>query len=192
MLFYTYAYLREDGTPYYVGKGSGNRIHHSRHNVQLPPRDRRIYLKQHLTEDEAFKHEIYMIAVYGRKDVGTGILRNFADGGVGGATGYVHDVHERRKRSDRMINNKIWEGRKHTQDAKDKVSKARKGKKLTDKHVSKLKSSHSKILWRVTNPQGATIELYNLTSFCRENNLNPSAFYNYGKHKGWKAHKCAS
>jgi hypothetical protein len=27
-----------------------------------------------LREEEAFKHEIYMIAMFGRKDVGTGIL----------------------------------------------------------------------------------------------------------------------
>jgi hypothetical protein len=43
-----------------------------------PPKDksRIIFLKQNITEEEAFKHENYMIAVFGRKDLGTGILHN--------------------------------------------------------------------------------------------------------------------
>lgn len=92
--YYTYAYLREDGTPYYIGKGKGKRIDnpHYRSNktriiVPLPTKDRRIYLKQNLTEKEAYKHEKYMISVFGRKDLGTGILLNMNDGGIGGSSG---------------------------------------------------------------------------------------------------------
>ena len=82
--YYTYAYLREDKTPYYIGKGKGKRIY-STNRIYKPPTDesRIIFLKQNLTEEEAFKHEIYMIAVFGRKDNGTGILRNLTDGGEG-------------------------------------------------------------------------------------------------------------
>lgn len=84
-IFYTYAYLRKsDGTPYYVGKGCGKRVYDSSHNVKVPDdNDRIIFLKQNLTEEEAFNHEKYMIAVLGRKDLGTGILRNMSDGGEG-------------------------------------------------------------------------------------------------------------
>jgi hypothetical protein len=84
MNYYTYAYLREDGTPYYIGKGKRDRIYSKNRRVK-PPKDksRIIFLKQNLTEEEAFKHEIYMIAVFGRKDLGTGILRNLTDGGDG-------------------------------------------------------------------------------------------------------------
>ena len=85
MQYYTYAYLREDRTPYYIGKGKDSRAYvKSRKNIR-PPRDisRIIFLKQNLTEEEAFKHEIYMIAVFGRKDLGTGILRNKTNGGEG-------------------------------------------------------------------------------------------------------------
>ena len=82
--FYTYAYLREDRTPYYIGKGIKDRIHNPLHNsIHLPPKERRLFLKQNLTEEEAFKHEIYMIFVFGRKDLGTGILRNMTSGGQG-------------------------------------------------------------------------------------------------------------
>ena len=89
MYYYTYAYLREDRTPYYIGIGKGNRIY-STHKRIKPPKDksRIIYLKQNLTEEEAFRHEIYMIAVFGRKDLETGILRNRTDGGEG-ASGLV-------------------------------------------------------------------------------------------------------
>jgi hypothetical protein len=85
MHYYTYAYLREDKTPYYIGKGKGNRLYKRGSRVFAPPKDksRIIYLKQNLTEGEAFKHEIYMIAVLGRIDLGTGILHNRTDGGEG-------------------------------------------------------------------------------------------------------------
>jgi hypothetical protein len=82
--FYTYAYLREDKTPYYIGKGTRDRIYSKNRRIK-PPKDksRIIFLKQNLTEEEAFKHEIYMIAMFGRKDLGTGILHNMTDGGDG-------------------------------------------------------------------------------------------------------------
>ena len=89
MNYYTYAYLREDGTPYYIGKGKGNRIHSKSNRVfNPPPKERRIFLKKNLTEDQAFSHEIYMIDVFGRKDLGTGILHNKSDGGIGGGAGF--------------------------------------------------------------------------------------------------------
>jgi len=81
--YYTYAYLKENGTPYYIGKGKGNRCFDGRgKNCNLPKdRSKIIKLKKNLTEKEAFKHEIYMIAVLGKKCDGTGILMNIADGG---------------------------------------------------------------------------------------------------------------
>jgi general stress protein YciG len=94
--YYTYAYLREDRTPYYIGKGKENRIY-CKNRTYKPPEDksRIIFLKQNLTEEEAFKHEKYMIAVFGRKDNGTGILRNMTDGGEGGSN--LRTLEQRRK-----------------------------------------------------------------------------------------------
>ena len=88
--FYTYAYLREDKTPYYIGKGKGNRAYKKHRKGIGVPKDksRIIFLKQNVTEEEAFRHEIYMIAVFGRKDLRTGILHNLTDGGDG-ASGWV-------------------------------------------------------------------------------------------------------
>ena len=121
--YYTYAYLREDGTPYYIGKGKGKRINDKQHNrINLPPKERRIYLKQNLTEAEAFRHEIYMVAVFGRKDLGTGILQNQTNGGEGGS-GIVMKNDTKRKISEKL------KGREISNQTKERLSNALKGNK---------------------------------------------------------------
>lgn len=81
-VFYTYLWLREDGTPYYVGKGYLHRAF-ERHRIGKAPTKERIILQQWLCEEDAFAAEKFLITYYGRKDNGTGILRNFTDGGEG-------------------------------------------------------------------------------------------------------------
>lgn len=84
--FYVYLYLREDGSPYYVGKGRKRRAYGSCRRVS-PPKDKNriVLLHTGLTEARAFELEIELIAKYGRKDLGTGILHNMSDGGEGSA-----------------------------------------------------------------------------------------------------------
>jgi hypothetical protein len=81
-MFYTYLWLREDGTPYYVGKGTGNRAFiSSKHGVHKPSEKERILIEMSLSEEEAFETEKFLISYFGRLDVGTGCLRNLTEGG---------------------------------------------------------------------------------------------------------------
>jgi len=106
-MYYTYAYLREDKTPYYIGKGSGDRAYqkHIRNNGQnLLPKNKGqiLILKRFEIEDEAYKHEQYLIALYGRKCDG-GILVNMVHGGKGGARKYL----TKKEKEDALLRNKI-------------------------------------------------------------------------------------
>jgi hypothetical protein len=132
-LFYTYAWLREDGTPYYIGKGKGKRAWSKDHKPCHPPvLDRIIILKKNLTEEQAFKHEIYMIAVFGRKDKGTGILRNCSDGGEGARKGGIGNFRE---------------GTKHTEESKRKIGLKHKGKDVSPETREKLRQLNKGKKW---------------------------------------------
>jgi hypothetical protein len=104
--FYVYAYLRTDGTPYYIGKGTGKRIDRA-HRFRLPPKAQRKVLVEDLTEVEAFDYEQHLIALLGRKAEG-GCLINLTEGGEGPT------------------------GMRHTDETKAKISRIHKGKTISE------------------------------------------------------------
>ena len=155
MEYYTYAYLRKDKTPYYIGKGSGMRAWVKADRVTpKPSHDRILVLKTGLTEEEAFKHEIYMIAVYGRKDLGTGILRNRTDGGDG------------------------WSGAKHSKETLKKLSKMRKGKipKNLKQAQDSAKVLNQKPLTLVSNKTNEVLTFNSQTIAAKHFKVKPENF----------------
>lgn len=99
--YYVYIYSYPDGTPFYVGKGSGrrDRVHlcdakAGRNKDKWAVRVISKLLREgsqplitrvaeSLSETEALDLEKSLIARYGRKDLGTGCLTNATDGGDG-------------------------------------------------------------------------------------------------------------
>jgi hypothetical protein len=192
-MYYTYAYLREDGTPYYIGKGKGYRAFVKNGRTVPPPNKKSniILLKQNLTEDEAFRHEEYMIYIFGRKDLGTGILRNMSNG-KDGCSGYIFDEEERQKRKDRMKN---LPKEKHPAFGKKRedISKIMLGDKNPMKDPKILekfsgKNSNWSKKWKVYFDDGRIMEFHSIRKWCLENNYDPSLVSKVCKGR-YKKHK---
>ena len=133
MKYYVYEYLREDGTPYYVGKGTGKRWQET-HSVKIPPKERVRFVEDQLTEQAAWDLEMFLIAKYGRKDLGTGILRNLTNGGDG-ASGHIHSVETKIK----MSKTKTSENAKRKQEGWTYPDSARKAISEMQKGIPKPK-----------------------------------------------------
>ena len=146
---FVYVYLRHrDGSPCYVGVASTSDRPGSKYHAIKPPQDRRLIrvLRSGLTRSQAWEWEKYFIAHYGRKDISTGILRNQSDGGEGN-NGYRHTPETKQRVSNSMKgrrqtqewiekrtsqikgkNNGMF-GKRHTEEARKKMSETRTGMK---------------------------------------------------------------
>lgn len=141
---YVYMYLRErktenglPGTPYYVGKGHGQRAFNRRKNVHLPSRLVNIVLvATGLPEREALALERAKILEYGRLDLGTGCLMNRTIGGE-----FRHTPEARAKITASLMGHKRQVGRKQSDEEKRRKSEALKGRAKpprSDEHRRKL------------------------------------------------------
>ena len=195
MEYYTYAYLREDGTPYYIGKGKGNRVNKKGKGEVYPPKnkDKIIKLKQNLTEKEAFKHEIYMIDVFGRIDLGTGILRNKTDGGDG-PSGQIMSDEAKKKLSIAHTGKKLTESHKR-KIAEANIKRGVGKYERTPETLLKMKTGRKLIKYYLKHEDGTELIIDSMNEFCKKNtHLDRSAMNRVGRgvikqYKGWTVKK---
>lgn len=141
--FYVYIHRKAtNGEVFYVGKGSGKRANSKQRNkfwMNVAEKYGFVVeiVKDKLSEKEAYALEAEMVVKYGRHS-----LTNLSDGGYGSASGRIVGENEKRIKRERFKGKpgRQWSeeqreaarirmtGRKHSEEAKKKISEAKKGK----------------------------------------------------------------
>lgn len=201
--FYIYAYIRENGSVYYIGKGKDKRAWAKHQNAPTPnDHSKIIIMESNLSELGAFALERFYIKWYGRKDNNTGILRNLTDGGEGssGTKPSMETISKRAKSNTGLKRSseiclKMSLSRKNIKasvESRLRMSMSQIGKKHSNETKQKMsiKKSHT---WSVTDPNGNTHNIINLLQFCKDNQLNKGHMISvaHGRSKSHKGYTCS-
>lgn len=129
-IYYTYIWHRPNGEPFYVGKGKDGRAWIEGRNTHFNNVIAKLkrnnleptveIVKENISNEEAKELEIFLIAYYGRADLGLGPLTNQTNGGEG-TSGRVCSAETRVRLS-------VNKGKKRSVETRAKISKAMKGK----------------------------------------------------------------
>ena len=133
-----YRHIRLDkNQPFYIGIGDNETrayVKHGRNNFWNKIINKTEYkveiLFDDLTWDSAQEKEIELISLYGRKDIGTGVLVNLTDGGENPPRMIGHKFQSGEKNSNF--------GKKHTEERKMKISLSLIGKKRPEEVKDKI------------------------------------------------------
>lgn len=142
--FYTYLHCKPDGTPFYVGKGTGRRSHsfsshagrssyHTRIVEKYGKDNIRVFVFPCESEEQAFADEVHQIAQFRREGFH---LVNSTNGGEG-ASGFKHSEQARAKISVAQV------GKSKRPEHRHKISEMLKGRKLTAEHCAKMSASRT-------------------------------------------------
>jgi len=145
--FYVYLHTKEDGTPFYVGKGKGKRAFQkygrsswwnrtfAKYGLDV------IFLEENLPEEKAIESEIYWIKRIGRLDLKQGVLVNQTGGGDKGTTGRLNTEEYKEKMRKVNLGNKYNLGKTHSLETKAKISLSQKGRKTSKATKLKLRKA---------------------------------------------------
>ena len=199
--------------PFYIGKGTDGRCYdhfkpsqlkkcknsHLCRKINKITKDKVIVekIKTGMDESQSFQKEIELINLIGKTNDG-GILVNIYEGGFGKTKS--KETREKISISVKKWhkeNKSNWLGQKHTKKSRKKISKARKGFKMTEEWKNKiiqtkLLKKDGALWYKITSPSGEEFIVLGLPQFCSKHNLlaghmNSIARKKRKHHKGWMA-----